>query len=126
MAQTPIALTISLSPNAHTAAVRSGEIDIAGVAPQFIDVNPQIAAFRRMVRNVEFDICELAPTTHIVARALGAPYVALPIFVMRAFHHGGMLVHTDSAMTSPKDLEGKKVGVRPNQQNHYAPSYRIN
>src|SRR5215212_8985887 len=65
-----------------------------------------------MVRNVEFDVCELAPTTYIIARAFGAPFVALPIFVMRRFHHGGLLVRSDADIQNPKDLEGKKVGVR--------------
>src|SRR5438874_3839682 len=31
----------------------------------FIEVDPLIAAFRRMVRGLEFDICEMAMTTYI-------------------------------------------------------------
>jgi 4,5-dihydroxyphthalate decarboxylase len=65
-----------------------------------------------MVRDVEFDVCEMAPTTYMIARALGAPFIALPIFVMRRFHHGGFVVRPDSGIKQPKDLEGKKVGVR--------------
>ena len=80
--------------------------------PTFVEVVPIIQAFRRMVRDVEFDICEMAPTTYMIARALGAPYIALPIFVMRRFHHGGFVVRPDAGITVPKDLEGKKVGVR--------------
>jgi 4,5-dihydroxyphthalate decarboxylase len=64
------------------------------------------------VRDVEFDVCEMAPTTYMIARALGAPFIALPIFIMRRFHHGGFVVRTDSGIKVPKDLEGKKVGVR--------------
>jgi len=64
------------------------------------------------VRSVEFDVCELAPTTYIIARAYGAPFVALPIFVLRRFHHAGLLVRPDAGIKTPKDLEGKKVGVR--------------
>ena len=73
---------------------------------------PIIAAFRRMVRDVEFDVCEMAPTTYLIARARGAPFIALPIFVMRRFHHGGFVVRPDAGIKMPKDLEGKKVGVR--------------
>jgi 4,5-dihydroxyphthalate decarboxylase len=82
------------------------------VDAEFITVQPQIGAFRRMVRDVEFDVCELAPTTYIIARAFGAPFVGLPIFVVRRFHHAGLLVRPDAGINSPKDLEGKKVGVR--------------
>ena len=107
-----IHLTLAVADYPHTAALLDGSIEIEGVEAEFVRVQPQIAAFRRMVRQVEFDVCELAPTTYIIARAYGAPFVALPIFVFRKFHHGGLLVRPGSGITHPKDLEGKKVGVR--------------
>ena len=94
------------------AALKNGSIPIEGVEPQFVTVKPQIAAFRRMVRDVEFDVCELAPTTYIIARANGAPFIGLPIFLIRRFHHSGLLLRPDSGIKKPKDLEGRKVGVR--------------
>jgi 4,5-dihydroxyphthalate decarboxylase len=105
-------LTIAIAEHPHTAAVRNGSIPIDGVDAEFVTVKPQIAAFRRMVREVAFDVCELAATTYIIARAYDAPFVALPIFVQRRFHHGGLLVRPDAGVSVPKDLEGKKVGVR--------------
>lgn len=105
-------LKMAIAEHPHTSAIRSGAIGIEGVEPEIITVKPQIGAFRRMVRDVEFDVCELAPTTYIIARAHGAPFVALPIFVVRRFHHSGMLVRPDSGIRTPKDLEGKTVGVR--------------
>jgi 4,5-dihydroxyphthalate decarboxylase len=77
----------------------------------FQEVDPLIDAFRRMVRAQEFDICEMALTTYICARAHGKRITALPIFLVRAFHHGAILVNTKAGILSPKDLEGKKVGV---------------
>lgn len=105
-------LKIAVADYPHTAAVLDGSIPIEGVDAEFVRVVPQIAAFRRMVRQVEFDVCELAPTTYVIARAHGAPFVALPIFVMRRFHHGGLLVRPEANIRTPRDLEGKKVGVR--------------
>ncbi|OLL31553.1 4,5-dihydroxyphthalate decarboxylase [Burkholderia sp. SRS-W-2-2016] len=107
-----VPLKIAIAELPHTLAVRNGSIPIEGVDAEFVDVKPQIGAFRRMVRDVEFDVCELAPTTYIIARAYGAPFVGLPIFVTRRFHHGGLLVRPDAGINTPKDLEGKKVGVR--------------
>lgn len=107
-----VKLDISIADYPHTHKLLTGEIPINGVEPNFIRVVPQIGAFRRMVRQVEFDVCELAPTTYIMARAYNAPFVALPIFVMRRFHHGGLLVRPDAGISHPKDLEGRKVGVR--------------
>jgi 4,5-dihydroxyphthalate decarboxylase len=105
-------LKIAIAEFPHTSALRNGSIPIEGVDAEFVTVTPQIAAFRRMVRQVEFDVCELAPTTYIIARAYGAPFVALPIFVLRRFHHSGLLVRPDAGIRVPKDLEGKKVGTR--------------
>lgn len=105
-------LKIAIGDHPHTIAIKNGSIPIEGVDPEFITVKPQIGAFRRMVRDLEFDVCELAPTTYIIARGYGAPFVGLPIFVVRRFHHSGMLVHANSDIKTPKDLEGKRVGVR--------------
>lgn len=107
-----IPLTIALGEYGHTARIKNGAIPIRGVAPDFIEVNPIIAAFRRMVRETAYDVCELAPTTYIIARSLGAPFKALPIFLMRRFHHGGLVYRKDAGIVSPKDLEGKRIGVR--------------
>ena len=107
-----VRLKIAVAEAPHTSAVRNGSIPIEGVDAEIVTVEPQIGAFRRMVRDVEFDVCELAPTTYIIARAYGAPFVALPIFLLRRFHHAGLLVRPDSGIKIPKDLEGKKVGVR--------------
>lgn len=107
-----IRLTIAIADQPHVADLKSGAVPIEGVEAEFVTVKPQIAAFRRMVRDVEFDVCELAPTTYLIARARGAPFIALPIFVMRRFHHGGLLVRPDAGIRTPKDLEGGKIGVR--------------
>ena len=105
-------MKIAIGDHPHTAAIKDGRIPIAGVDAEFMNVVPQIAAFRRMVRGLEFDICEMAPTTYLIARGHGAPFVALPIFLMRRFHHGGLLVRPDANISCPKDLEGRRVGVR--------------
>ena len=105
-------LKIAIASYGHTKDVKSGAAAIAGVEPDFVEVVPIIGAFRRMVRDLEFDVCEMAPTTYMIARALGAPFIALPIFLMRRFHHSGFVVRPDSGIKEPKDLEGKKVGVR--------------
>ena len=105
-------LKIAIGSYGHTRAIKDSSIPIEGVDADFVEVVPIIQAFRRMVRDVEFDICEMAPTTYMIARARGAPYIALPIFLMRRFHHGGFVVRPDAGIRQPKDLESKKVGVR--------------
>ena len=92
-------------------ALKDGTVKPEDFAFDFIEVDPLIAAFRRMVRGSEFDICEMAITTYICARAHGKPMTAVPVFLVRACHHGAILVNTKAGIRTPKDLEGKKVGV---------------
>lgn len=107
-----IPLTIAIGDHAATAALKDGTVPIEGVDATFLSIKPQIAAFRRMVRDVEFDVCELAATTYVIARSFGAPFVALPTFLARRFHHGELLVRPDAGIHEPRDLEGRKAGVR--------------
>jgi 4,5-dihydroxyphthalate decarboxylase len=107
-----VKLNIAISTYGHTRALKDGTVPIEGVDANFVEVVPIIGAYRRMVRDVEFDDCEMAPTTYMIARARGAPYIALPIFLMRLFHHSGFVVRPDAGIRVPKDLEGHKVGVR--------------
>ncbi|MBO0902844.1 ABC transporter substrate-binding protein [Jiella sonneratiae] len=95
-----------------TEAIKDGRVAVEGVELKPVEVQPIIAAFRRMVRGLEFDVCELAPTTYVIARMAGVPITALPIFVSRRFHHSGLLVRPEAGIAAPKDLEGKRLGVR--------------
>jgi 4,5-dihydroxyphthalate decarboxylase len=92
-------------------AFKDGTVKPKTFEPEFVEVDPLIAAFRRMVRANEFDICEMAITTYICAREFGKPMTAVPVPLVRAFHHGAILVNTKAGIRTPKDLEGKKVGV---------------
>ena len=95
----------------NNAPLKDGSVKPKTFAFAFEEVDPLIAAFRRMVRGGEFDICEMAITTYICAKAYGKPMTAIPVFIVRAFHHGAILVNTKAGIRTPKDLEGKKVGV---------------
>ena len=61
-------------------ALKDGTVKPRTCEFDFIEVDPLIQAFRRMVRGLEFDVCELAITTYITARAHGKRLIALPIF----------------------------------------------
>src|SRR2546430_1487445 len=92
-------------------ALKDGTVKPRTFAFDFEEVDPLIAAFRRMVRGNEFDICEMAITTYICAKAHGKPMTAVPVFLVRAFHHGAILVNAKAGIRTPKDLEGRKIGV---------------
>ncbi|HSV25726.1 MAG TPA: ABC transporter substrate-binding protein [Xanthobacteraceae bacterium] len=92
-------------------ALKDGTVRPRTFAFDFVEVPVLIDGFRRMVRGNEFDICEMAITTYICAKAHGKPMTAVPVFLVRAFHHGAILVNTRAGIRTPKDLEGRKVGV---------------
>jgi len=92
-------------------ALKDGSVKPKTFTFEFVEVDPLIAAFRRMVRGLEFDICEMAITTYICAKAHGKRMTAVPVFLVRAFHHGAIAVSANAGIRTPKDLEGRKVGV---------------
>jgi 4,5-dihydroxyphthalate decarboxylase len=75
------------------------------------DTPALVQAFRRMVRGLEFDVCEMAFTTYLCAKEHGKPFTALPIFLVRGFHHGAIVRSAAAGARSPKDIEGRMVGV---------------
>ena len=104
-------LKTALVTRGHTQALKDGTVAPRGATLEFEEVPAIIQAFRRMVRGLEFDVTEMAITTFITARAFGKRFTAIPVFPMRAFHHGAIVHNTKSGVKTPKDLEGLRVGV---------------
>ena len=92
-------------------ALKNGSVTPEHFAFDFEEVPILVHAFRRMVRGLEFDVCEMAATTYLCAKSFGKPFTALPIFLIRGFHQGAILYNTRSGIRTPKDLEGRRVGV---------------
>jgi 4,5-dihydroxyphthalate decarboxylase len=109
MAESPLRIVARTQGNNE--ALKNGTVKPDGFALEFVEVDPLIDAFRRMVRGLEFDVSEMAITTYITAREHGKKITGLPIFLMRAFHHGAIKHNVKSGIRTPKDLEGRLVGV---------------
>ena len=61
--------------------------------------------------SLEFDVSEMAFTTYLAAKPHGKPFTALPVFLVRGFHHGAVLRSAAAEQLAPVDLEGRQVGV---------------
>lgn len=107
----PTPLTTVTRSQGNNRDLKQGQVIPEGFALRFEEVPVLVQAFRRMVRGLEFDVCEMAFTTYLCAKAHGRPFTALPIFLMRGFHHGAILRAADRNEVEPKHLEGKRVGV---------------
>ena len=110
MATTPLKTAIATYP--HTQALKTGDVSAGELAFEHIEVSPITRAFRRMCRALEFDVAEMAITTYLTAKAYNKPFTAIPVFIMRQFHHAPIVYNVHAGVRSPKDLEGKRVGVR--------------
>ncbi len=95
----------------NNAALKDGTVSPQGFRFDFEEIPVLVQGFRRMVRGLEFDVSEMALTTYLVAKAHGVAFTAVPAFLVRGFHHGAISYRVASDIRSPKDLEGRKVGV---------------
>lgn len=107
-----IVLKTAIGTYAHTKGLKDGTVTTPGIRFEHVEVTPIVGAFRRMCRALEFDVSEMAITTYLTAKTYGKPFTALPVFVMRQFHHSPIVYNVKCGVESPKDLESKKVGVR--------------
>jgi 4,5-dihydroxyphthalate decarboxylase len=104
-------LTIAIGNYGLTKPLKDGSVSSPDLNLEYIQVDPIVAAMRRMVRGLEFDICEMAFTTHLCAKAYGKAITAIPVFLTRNFHHWAVFYNVKSGITKPKDLEGRTVAV---------------
>lgn len=107
----PVHLTTVTRTQGNNQALKDGSVTPQGFALDFREVPVLVHAFRRMVRELEFDVCEMAFTTYLCAKAHGKRFTALPIFLVRGFHHGAIVRSANNGIRTPAELEGRSVGV---------------
>jgi 4,5-dihydroxyphthalate decarboxylase len=104
-------LTIAIGTYGLTRALKDKRVTSQRLDLDYLQIDPITAAMRRMVRGLEFDICEMALTTYLCAKEAGKPFAAIPVFLTRNFHHWAAFHNIKSGIRTPKDLEGRTVGV---------------
>ena len=79
----------------------------------FVEVKGSAAPFfKRVVRDHEFDVAEMAIMTYVIAKSFGTPYRMLPFAVLARFQHPLLIYNAARGDLKPEDLHGKRVGVR--------------
>ncbi|MBR0816464.1 ABC transporter substrate-binding protein [Bradyrhizobium liaoningense] len=101
-----------LGSHPHVQAVKSGELRSDRFDLDFIEYAPTNTAFKPMVREQAFDVCEMAIVTYLMAKAHGKPLVLLPATMLGRFQHSYALYNPAQGTLGPSDLEGKRVGIR--------------
>ena len=92
-----------------------GDVKPDGIVLNYIPMDGSAGAreiFDRMGGGLEFDVAEMSSSEFIARKSAGkSPLVALPVFPSRVFRHGMVSINRRSGINSPKDLEGRRVGV---------------
>ena len=95
-----------------TEPLKQGRIPARGLAFDFADVKVPHTAFKRVVRELEFDVAELAIMTFLLARAHGKPLKLLPAVLTARFQHPFIVYNAERGPLDPAALEGRRVGQR--------------
>lgn len=106
----PVLKTVTRTQG-NNSALKDGTVKPEGFELEFEEVPVLVHAFRRMVRELEFDVCEMALTTYLCAKEHGVKFTGIPVFLVRDFHHGAILQNVNHPISDPRELEGKRVGV---------------
>src|SRR6266436_2093377 len=112
----PIEMTMRLrtllGDHPGTSALKNGSIKSDLVTLDFAEYSPTNKGFKPMVRDGAFDVSAMAIVTYLMAKSFGKPMVLLPNVVLARFQHAYAVYRADLGTLTPRDLEGKRVGIR--------------
>jgi len=108
---TDLKLSLAMGNYDRTRAILDGRAKIDGVDPVPMLLSPEEMFFRAF-RHQAFDISELSLSSYSISVARGEPhYVAIPVFLSRAFRHTSVYIRTDRGIEKPEDLKGRRIGI---------------
>lgn len=106
-----LALSLAMGDYDRTRPIVDGRVLIDGVDPICMLLSPEEMFFRAF-RHTAFDISELSLSSYSISVARGEPhYVAVPVFLSRAFRHTSIYVRKDRGIETPADLRGRRIGI---------------
>jgi 4,5-dihydroxyphthalate decarboxylase len=104
-------LTLATTDYDHVRDLVNGVIRPEGITLTAF-VLPVEEVFYRFIKNREWDISEMSFGKFIGFASQGnSPFVGIPVFPSRVFRHSAFYVRTDRGITTPMNLEGKRVGI---------------
>lgn len=107
-----LTLRTLLGDDPRTAALREGRIASDIVSLDVSDITRAPRGFKPLVRDLAFDVAEVSIITALQARAAGKPFALLPLVINGRFHHSSLIVRSDRGIDHPRDLAGKRIGLR--------------
>jgi 4,5-dihydroxyphthalate decarboxylase len=105
-------LTLACGDYESIRALKEGTIKPDGIELTVLTDMTSDTRHWRMIRNREFDVAELSMSNYLMAKYIGLPFTAIPVFLHRRFRHGFIFLNAAKNIGKPIDLIGKKVGLR--------------
>ena len=110
-----IKLTLACGDYEIVRPIKEGIVKPDGIELTLLTKMDSSTRHWRFLRNGEFDVAELSSSSYLIAKDQGMPIESLPVFLHRRFRHGFVFINTNKGIKSPKDLIGKKIGVKSYQ-----------
>jgi 4,5-dihydroxyphthalate decarboxylase len=110
-----IPLTLACGDYAITAPLKDGRVKPDGIDLTVLTRMDSTTRHWRFLRGQEFDIGEVSCSSYLVARDQDFPLEALPVFLHRRFRHGFIFINTGKGIKEPKDLIGRRIGLKQYQ-----------
>ncbi len=107
-----IPLTLACGDYEIIRALKEGQVEPDGIDLTVLTEMDSTTRHWRFIRNRDFDMAETSASSYVVAKDRGEPVTALPVFLHRRFRHGFVFINTQKGIKSPKDLIGRKVGIK--------------
>ncbi|MCA1442634.1 ABC transporter substrate-binding protein [Ensifer sp. IC4062] len=107
-----IELTLACGDYEIVRALKEGDARPDGIELTILTEMDSTTRHWRFLRNGEFDVAEVSLSSYIAAKTRGLPFAAIPVFLHRRFRHGFIFTNSQSGIREPKDLIGRKVGVK--------------
>ncbi len=104
-------LTLATTDYDHVRDLMNGVVRAEGIVLTGF-VLPVEEIFFRFIKNREWDVSEMSFGKFIGYASQGnSPFIGIPVFPSRVFRHSAFYVRADRGIKTPKDLEGKTVGI---------------
>ncbi len=109
---TKLPLTLACGDYEIVRPLIDGRVQADGIDLTILTKMDSATRHWRFLRGGEFDVAELSASSYLAAHDNGLPFQAIPVFLHRRFRHGFVFINTGKGIAEPKDLIGRKVGVK--------------
>ena len=101
----------------NTLPLKNGDLKPSGFSFEFADVKVPNRAFKRVAREQEFDVAELAMVTCLQAIAYNKPYAMIPAVIGAGrYQHHCLVYNAERQTMRVGQLKGKRIGIRAHAQ----------